>query len=119
MSCGKPRRQACAQQVDDQTEKKCQTKHRRAEQHRHAQVEIAGSTDVLIIGEQPRTHAIHCQIAEHQPHCSTNQGQYEVFIQYLPYQYAARRSECLTYAQLADALLHTTVAQAAQVERRY
>ena len=119
MSCGKPRRQACAQQVDDQTEKKCQAKHRRAEQYRHAQVEIAGSTDVLIIGEQPRTHAIHCQIAEHQPLRSANQSQYEIFIQYLPYEYAARRSECLTHAQFADALLHTAVAQAAQIERRH
>ena len=119
MPCGKPCRQACAQQVDDQTEKECQTEHRRAEQYRHAQVELAGSAGVLIVGEQPRTHAVHGQIAEHQPHRSANQSQYEVFIQDLPYEYAARRSECLTHAQFADALLHTAVAQAAQIERRH
>ena len=87
--CGKPCRQACAQQVDDQAERNAR-QNTRAEQYRHAQVELAGSTGVLIIGEQPRTHAVHGQIAEHQPHRSANQSQYEVFIQDLPYEYAAR-----------------------------
>ena len=117
--CRYPCRQCRTQQIDDHTENKCQQEYPRTKQRLHVQAELARRTHILIIGEQPRTHDIHCQIAEHQPHCSTNQGQYEVLIQYLPYQYAARRSECLTYAQLADALLHTTVAQAAQVERRY
>ena len=97
--CGKPCGQTRAQQVDDQAEKESQAKHRRTEQHRHAQVEVTGSTDVLTIGEQPRTHSIHSQIAEYQPYDSAYQRQHKVLVQYLPYQYAARRPECLPHSR--------------------
>ena len=60
--CRYPCRQCRTQQIDDHTENKCQQEYPRTKQCLHVQAELARRTHILIIGEQPRTHAVHAQL---------------------------------------------------------